>query len=139
METGSPKGFEVIIMPDKEGYFGRILWIDLSAGTIEKIALSDEIYSNYLGGYGLGVKILFDRMKPGQDPLGPENILGFIPGLLTGTFAPFTGRYIVVGKSPLTGSWGDANSGGYFGPAICKCGVDGIFFKGISSYPTYLL
>ncbi|MCP4135702.1 MAG: aldehyde ferredoxin oxidoreductase family protein [bacterium] len=126
-------------MNNKPGYFGKILWIDLTKGSIEEQSLPDEIYEQYLGGYGLGVKLLFDRMKPGQDPLGPQNILGFIPGLLTGTGAPFTGRYMVVGKSPLTGTWGDSNSGGSFGPALKKCGVDGIFFTGISKKRVYLL
>ena len=52
------------------------------------------------------------------NPLGPENILGFLSGLLTGTGSLFTGRWMVVGKSPLTGGWGDANCGGNFSPSI---------------------
>ena len=71
-------------------------------------------------------------------PLSPESIIGFFPGLLTGTAAPFSGRFMVVGKSPLTGTWGDANSGGTFGPAIKKCGYDGILVKGAAKSPKYI-
>jgi aldehyde:ferredoxin oxidoreductase len=77
-------------------------------------------------------------MPVNADPLGPENILGFLSGLLTGTGSLFTGRWMVVGKSPLTGGWGDANCGGNFSPSIKRCGYDGIFFKGISKKPVYL-
>jgi aldehyde:ferredoxin oxidoreductase len=121
------------------GYMGKILWVDLTKGEFKEEKLDEQVYKDYLGGYGLGVKILFDRMKPGIDPLGPENILGMLPGLLTGTGAVFVGRYMVVGKSPLTGGWADANSGGYFSPEIKKCGYDGIFFTGKSPKPVYLL
>ncbi|MHA1732138.1 MAG: aldehyde ferredoxin oxidoreductase family protein [Promethearchaeota archaeon] len=125
--------------PGKTGYFGKVLWVDLTSGTVEKQDIPDEYYERYLGGYGLGVRILWDRVKPGCDPLGPDNILGLVPGLFTGTIAPMTGRFLVVGKSPLTGGWGDANCGGYFGPAIKRCGVDGIFFTGTAASPKYLL
>ncbi|MEW6264750.1 MAG: aldehyde ferredoxin oxidoreductase family protein [Thermodesulfobacteriota bacterium] len=126
-------------MSDRCGYFGEILWVNLSTGKAEKETLPDNLYRDYIGGYGIGVRILFDRMPSHSNPLGPDNIIGFLPGLLTGTVAPFSGRYMVVGKSPLTGTWGDANSGGYFGPAIKYCGVDGIFVTGISEAPVYLL
>jgi aldehyde:ferredoxin oxidoreductase len=78
-------------------------------------------------------------MPPNTDPLGVDSILGFFPGLLTGTVAPLTGRYMVVGKSPLTNTWGDANAGGTFGPAIKRCGYDGILIKGKSVSPKIIL
>jgi aldehyde:ferredoxin oxidoreductase len=121
------------------GYMGRILWVDLSKGTFTEESPSEEIYRKYLGGYGLGAYYIYSRMKTGCDPLGPDNILGFCPGLFTGTPAPFTGRYMVCGKSPLTGGWGDANSGGHFGPLIKQAGYDAIFFTGASDKPVYLL
>ncbi len=93
---------------------------------------------NYLSGLGLGAYILFNRIPAGADPLGPDNILGFLTGLLTGTGTFFSGRWMVAGKSPLTGCWGDANCGGNLSPAIKRCGYDGIFFKGISEKPVYL-
>ncbi len=122
-----------------KGYMGKILWVDLSKGLLEEETIADEIYERFLAGYGLGAKILFDRMEAGVDPLGPDNVLGFVAGLLTGTGALFSGRWQVVGKSPLTGGWGDANCGGDFAPAIKRTGYDGIFFKGKSPKPVYLL
>ena len=121
------------------GYIGKILWVDLTTGTFKVEEPPEDIYRKYLGGYGLGAYYIYSRMKPGCDPLGPDNILGFCPGLFTGTPAPFTGRYMVCGKSPLTGGWGDANSGGHFGPVIKQAGYDAIFFTGASVKPVYLL
>jgi aldehyde:ferredoxin oxidoreductase len=121
------------------GYMGKILWVDLTNGTFTEETPPEDIYKKYLGGYGLGAYYIYSRIKPGCDPLGPDNILGFCPGLFTGTPAPFTGRYMVCGKSPLTGGWGDANSGGHFGPVIKQAGYDAIFFTGTSSKPVYLL
>jgi len=99
----------------------------------------EDVLRKFLGGYGLAAKIMYDRQKPGVDALGPENMLGFLTGPLTGTPALIGSRYVVVGKSPLTGTWGDANSGGYFGPALKFAGYDGVFFTGISEKPVYLL
>jgi len=121
------------------GYFGKVILADLASGDIKEKIIPDEIYENFLGGYGLGVKLIYDWTRKGYDPLSSEAILGFLPGLLTGTNAPFSGRYMVCGKSPLTGGWGDANSGGFFGPAIKKAGYDGIFISGIADTPSYLL
>ncbi|NHI94742.1 MAG: aldehyde ferredoxin oxidoreductase [Candidatus Lokiarchaeota archaeon] len=122
----------------KKGYQGKILWVNLSKNKITEEIPEPNVYRNYLGGYGLGAYYIYNRIKPKCDPLGPDNILGFCPGLLTGTMAPFTGRYMVCGKSPLTGGWGDANSGGKFGPAIKKAGYDAIFVTGTSEKPVYL-
>jgi aldehyde:ferredoxin oxidoreductase len=121
------------------GYTGKILHVDLTTGATETEQLPDSVYEQYLGGYGLGARVLFDRIPAGADPLGPDNVLGFVPGLLTGTGALFAGRWMVVGKSPLTGGWGDANCGGDMGPDLKKSGFDGIFIRGISSHPVYLL
>jgi aldehyde:ferredoxin oxidoreductase len=120
------------------GYVGKLLWVDLTNKTLKDEALDEKMGRLYLGGYGLGARIIYDRMKAGVDPLGPEAILGIMTGPATGT--PFIGgsRYVVVGKSPLTGGWGDANSGGYFGPYLKFAGYDGVFFTGISARPVYL-
>ena len=86
-----------------------------------KIAtLPKKTAETFIGGYGIGAKVLFEMMKPGADALGPDNIIGFTTGPLTGTGALFSGRYTVVCKSPVTGGWNDANSGGYFGSRIEK-------------------
>ncbi len=122
----------------KRGYMGTILNVDLGTGKLSEESIPDEIYERYLSGTGLAVRLLHDRIPAGADPLGPDNILGFLSGLLTGTGSFFTGRWMVAGKSPITGGWGDANCGGNFSPAIKRCGYDGIFFKGISEEPVYL-
>ncbi|MFX1498132.1 MAG: aldehyde ferredoxin oxidoreductase family protein [Promethearchaeota archaeon] len=121
------------------GFYGKILWVDLSNNKFEDRILSETIFRQYLGGYGLGCKIIYENMKSRIDPLNEESIIGFFPGLLTSTAAPLTGRYMVVGKSPLTGTWGDANSGGTFGPEIKKCGYDAILIKGKAQQPVYII
>ncbi|MBN1188300.1 MAG: aldehyde ferredoxin oxidoreductase family protein [Dehalococcoidales bacterium] len=120
------------------GYAGKLLWVDLKKQTCKEEAIDERLGRMYLGGYGLGARILYNRMKAGVDPLGPEAILGILTGPATGT--PFIGgsRYVVVGKSPLTGGWGDANSGGWFGPYMKFAGYDGVFFTDISDKPVYL-
>ena len=120
------------------GYWGQVLFVDLATGRSEPQAVPDSAYRRYLGGYGLGVQLLYSRIPPGADPLGPDNILGFLPGLLTGSGAPFSGRWMVVARSPLTGAWGEANCGGNFGPALRATGYDGILVRGISDRPVYL-
>ena len=117
---------------------GKILNVHLGARTVEPESLPEEMYRRYLGGYGLGARLLFDRIPRGADPLGPDNILGLMPGILTGT--PLFGiRYQAVGKSPKTGGWGDANSGGDFGPVLKHSGWDGVLFSGVAYKPLYLL
>ena len=118
---------------------GKILWVDLASGQTRIERPSDEIYLNYLGGYGLGAYYLYKTQRAGIDPLGPENTLGLLTGLLTGTGGITSNRYVVVAKSPKTDGWGDANSGGTFGPAMKGAGLDGIFFTGRSERPVYLL
>ncbi|MHA1191590.1 MAG: aldehyde ferredoxin oxidoreductase family protein [Promethearchaeota archaeon] len=117
------------------GYMGKVLWIDLSTEKFEEEELSEEIYKQYLGGYGLASKIIYEKMPVKSDPLGPDALFGFFPGLLTGTMAPLSGRFMVAGKSPLTGTWGDSNCGGYFGPEIKKCGYDAILIRGAANSP----
>ncbi len=121
-----------------KGYMGKILNVDLTAGTFEEEEIPDQTYETMLSGAGLAAKLLYERIPKGADPLGPDNILGFVSGLLTGTGSLMTGRWMVTGKSPLTGGWGDANCGGTFSPEIKRCGYDGIFFRGISPKPVYL-
>lgn len=123
-------------MPD--GFWGRILLVDISRTSVEEIPLTASTYRKYLGGYGLGVRLLYDRLPRGTDPLGGENVLGFFPGLLTGAGVPFGGRFMVVGKSPFTGGWGECNCGGHFGPALRSAGFDGLLVTGSSPYPVYV-
>ena len=121
-----------------KGYAGKLLFVNLSTGTLEEEVPDDSLYRDYIGGYGLGARVLYDRMKPGVDALGPDNMLGIVTGPLTGTPTPTGARYVAVAKSPLTGGWGDANSGGIFGPTLKFAGYDAVFFTGISEKPVYL-
>lgn len=114
---------------------GKVLRVDLGGRTIEERPVPEAAYRDYLGGVGLAASILYDEIPAGADPLGPDNILCFASGLLTGTGSVMTGRWMVACKSPLTGGWGDANCGGTFAPAIKQCGWDAILFKGIASEP----
>lgn len=118
---------------------GKLLFVDLSAGEIREETTDENLCRDFVGGYGIGARILYSHQKGGVDPLGPDNTLGLITGPLTGTPAIGGSRYQVVAKSPLTGGWGDANSGGHFGPKLKFAGYDGVFFTGISDKPVYLL
>jgi aldehyde:ferredoxin oxidoreductase len=122
----------------KGGYAGKLLFVDLTKRTFEERVLSEELAKHFVGGYGIGARLLYDMMKPGADPLGPDNILGFVSGPLNGTGALYGGRYTVVCKSPVTGGWNDANSGGFFGPELKRAGFDGVFVSGASDKPVYL-
>lgn len=121
------------------GCHGKLLRVDLSSGKISEEAIPDQLHKEYLGGAGLATKYLWDEVPQGADPLGPENKLIFMAGSLTGVVAPSTGRYSVVAKSPQTGIWGQANSGGRWGVAFKKTGYDGVIFEGTAEKPVYLV
>ena len=120
-----------------KGYNGKVLFVDLTSGSISEEKLQEKLYRDFIGGQGLGVRILYERMEPKADPLGPDNILGFVVGPLTGV-GIHGDRYTLVGKSPLTGGWGDSNSGGSLAKELKSAGYDGVFFSGMSSKPVYL-
>ncbi|KAA0236712.1 aldehyde ferredoxin oxidoreductase, partial [bacterium] len=122
----------------EKGFNGKMLNVNLTTGEITVENPPEDLYRQYLGGYGIGARMLWDRVPAGANPLGPENMLGIFPGLLTGT--PLFGqRWQVVCKSPTTGGWGDANCGGDFGGQLKLSGWDGIMFFGKSPKPVYLL
>lgn len=120
-------------------YAGKILNVDLTRGRLQDEPLDERVCREFIGGNGLGIRVLYGRMKAHDDPLGPENLLGFVTGNLTGTSAPGSGRHMVVTKSPLTGTWAESNSGGAFGPELKNTGYDAVFFSGLSPSPVYLL
>jgi len=120
------------------GYMGQFLRIDLTKKELTIQTFSNETLKKYIGGSGLGTKILYDETDETTDPLGEENLLIFATGPLVGTKAPNFGRYQVVTKSPLTNGFGEANSGGKFGPGLKHSGYDGIVFKGKAEKPIYL-
>ncbi len=120
-------------------YAGKVLFVDLTHGILKEEAPPEDIYRKFIGGNGLGVRILYEKMEARIDPMGPESMVGFVVGSLTGTAAPGSGRHMLVAKSPLTGTWAESNSGGSFGPELKTAGYDAVFFSGISPHPVYLL
>lgn len=120
------------------GYSGRILRVDLSQGEVSIDKPPVDYYQRYLGGRGF---IAFTLLKevPGQvDPLGPKNKLIFALGPLTGMPLPGSGRNSVGAKSPLTGAFGEAEAGGYWGAELKRAGFDAIIVEGVSNSPVYL-
>ena len=118
---------------------GKILRVNLADGVVAEEGLREDWARSFVGGAGLATRYLYAEVPPGADPLGPDNHLIFMTGPLTGTASPSASRYSVVAKSPLTGIWGHANSGGTFGPALKRSGFDGIIFEGISPQPVTLM
>ena len=117
-------------------YTGKVLWVDLAQLTFTEEIIPDNTYRKYLAGIGLGAYLLYREIPPKADPLGPDNILGFMSGLLNGTGSLFTGRWMAVGKSPLTGTWGDSNCGGTLAFAINS--VMMAFSLGVSAKNQYI-
>ncbi|MFQ6081453.1 MAG: aldehyde ferredoxin oxidoreductase family protein [Candidatus Bathyarchaeia archaeon] len=120
------------------GWIGEILRVNLSDGKIVTQKLDENVAKNFLGGRGLGVKVLYDELKPKTDPLSPENKIIFATGPVTGTRAPTSGRYCVVSKSPLTGTIFDSHSGGYWGPELKFAGYDAVIIEGRAEAPVYI-
>lgn len=121
------------------GYQGRFLKVDLSTQKTEEMPLAEEDCRNFIGGAGLSAKLMYDHIKKGMDPLGPENPLVFAVGPFTGSTIPMVSRYSVCAISPLTGYWGEATSGGRFPVRLKGSGYDGIFITGKADKPVYLL
>ena len=124
------------------GYWGKILWVDLKRRTVtaeDPTVAFPGIYENFLGGYGLGARIIYSRQRPRVHPLGRSNILGLAAGPLTGTQANVGSRCTFFAKSPLTGAWGDTNVGGRLGPALKFAEFDAVFITGKSRQPVFLL
>ena len=119
-------------------YAGKLLFVDLTSGTMEVRPLPEELARQFLGGPGLGARILYDEMPAHVGAFDPESVMGFVCGALNNSGGFMTCRYTVVSKSPVTGGWNDANSGGTFGPALRRAGFDGLFFRGVSPKPVYL-
>jgi len=117
---------------------GEILRVNLRSGRTRREKLDGNLARDFIGGRGLGVKILYGELKPKIDPLSPENKLIFITGPVTGTRAPTSGRYCVVSKSPLTGTIFDSQSGGFWGPELKFAGFDGVIVEGRAEKPVYI-
>jgi aldehyde:ferredoxin oxidoreductase len=125
-------------MSIESGYLGTVLRVDLTSGVVEKEPLDEVLARNYIGGRGFSSRLQYDLIPKDVDPLGPENVLIIAPGALTGTPAPSSARFVVAGRSPLTGILGDANSGGFFGAVLRRAGYSLILVRGRSPHPVYL-
>ncbi len=121
-----------------KGYWGRLLRVDLNRGEVFEEPLIDSMALDFVGGSGLGAKILYDETGPGAEPLDPASPLIFATGPLTGTRIYNSNRFGVIAKSPLTGIFGEANAGGYWGETFKRCGYDGLTIEGASERPVYL-
>ena len=120
------------------GVGGKVIWVDLTKGEIEKKSVEKKIVEKYLLGAGYLSKVLFDSIPTGIDPLSPENVLGFATGLLTASMFPQSSRHVVAALSPLTDVWGESHAAGFWGPELKLAGYDAIFFTGASPDPVYL-
>ncbi len=115
-----------------------ILHVNLSDKSIRRESLPPDLFTQYLGGRGLGVKLLYDNLAPGTDALSPDNLLVFAVGPSTATKIPTGGRFVVVTKSPTTGTIFDSHAGGYFGAQLRRAGFAAVVFHGKSDSPVYL-
>ena len=120
------------------GWMGKILRVNLTNGEITKESLEEEVAHKYVGGRGLNLKFLYDEIKPGIDPLGPDNKVIFGVGPACGTLMPGNQKWTVTAKSPLSGFIGDAACGGSFGVGLKYAGYDLLIVEGKSERPLYL-
>ncbi len=120
------------------GYTGKMLRIDLTNRKIETETHPDDFYRTYLGGRGMVGYYMLKELPRGVEPSSPENVLVFANGPLTGAAVSGQGRNGVGAKSPLTGGFGNAEGGGYWGAELKRAGYDGIIVTGRSERPVYL-
>ncbi|HBY56397.1 MAG TPA: aldehyde ferredoxin oxidoreductase [Candidatus Atribacteria bacterium] len=121
-----------------KGFFGRYLDINLNDEVVRDFKIPYDWYNKYLGGRGIGLRILLQELKGNENPLSPENIIVFATGPLQGAGLAGTGRHAVITKSPKTGSLSDSYAGGYWGYELGKSGYDGIIVRGKAVKPVYL-
>ncbi len=121
-----------------KGYSGKILRVNLTTGKISTDEPDDLFYRRYLGGWGFVGYYLLKELKPGIDPLGPDNKLIFAPGIFTGARLTGSGRSAVGAKSPLTGGFGEGDVGGYFGAELAQAGWDTLIVEGQADKPVYI-
>jgi aldehyde:ferredoxin oxidoreductase len=120
------------------GYFGKILHVDLTHGSITTEAPPDSFYRKYMGGSAMGVYYILKEMPRGADALSPENVLTIMTSVTTGAAVSGQSRVNVNAKSPISGGIGDSQGGGFFPAEMKFSGIDGIVFKGKSPKPVYL-
>ncbi len=121
-----------------KGWTGFFLKIDLTHKKATTEAYDEQIALNFMGGRGFAAKILWDNLKQGTDPFSPENLLVLATGPLTGIGLPNSGKFVIASKSPLTGGYGDGNSGSWAAVNIRKAGYDAIIIGGKASTPVII-
>jgi aldehyde:ferredoxin oxidoreductase len=120
------------------GIHGKILEVDLGQGTTRDLPIPENTFRRYLGGRGLGARLLYDMLPAGTDPLSPDNLLIFLTGPLTGSMATGSSKFVVVTKSPATHGWCDSYSSGRISVQLKKVGYDGMVVRGRANHPCYL-
>lgn len=120
------------------GYHDRILRVDLSRGKLSEESLGVTLWRRYLGGRALAAHFLAQELAPDPDPLGPENVLVFAPGVVTGAMVSGQGRNGIAARSPLTGGLASSEVGGYWGSELRRAGYDAIVVTGRAPAPVYL-
>ena len=121
------------------GHRGKVLFVDLSEQKHWVEQIDEAVYRSYLGGYGLGAWLMWKHFPAGTDALAPEACFAISSGMLTGLKTPFSGRIQIVGKSPLTGTWADSNSGGSVCSHLRAAGYDAVMVRGKAAVPTLLV
>ena len=127
-----------VILTSYLGYAGNLLYVNLENGKIRRRPVTDELARAYLGGLGFGVKILYDELRPGIDPLGPENKLVFASGPLGGTRIPFSGYYMACGKSCETGLFLGQPLASRWAMSIKQAGYDALVVEGKAEKPAFI-
>ncbi len=121
-----------------DGYWGKVLRVDLSKGKISEEEVAESVFKQFLGGSGFGTKVIYEELEPDTDPFDPENRVVFAIGPWQAVDFWGSGKYSVVSKSPLTGTLGDSSGGGSWAPLFKRCGYDALIIQGKSPQPVYL-
>jgi len=135
----SPAAPETALARPRLGHHGKVLFVDLTEQKHWVETVDESVYRAYLGGYGLGSWLMWKHFPAGADPLAPEACFALCSGLLTGLRTPFSGRIQIVGKSPLTGTWADSNSGGSVCSHLRQAGYDALVVRGRAAAPTMIV
>ncbi len=121
------------------GYIGKILRIDLTHSEIKEVPLSEKVARGFLGGRGLGSYLFYKELRPNIDAFSPDSIIAFMTGPLQGTATPYSPKFVVINKSPLSGSFSrSVSGGGAFGPELKYAGYDGLIVEGRAKTPVYI-
>ena len=125
-------------MKVKGGYFKKLLFVDLDKNDIQVVPLSDDFCLKYIGGRGIGIKLIWDNQKNYRSPLDPQNLVVVAPGPLTGLYLPSSSKTSFISISPATGIYGDSSIGGSFGVELRQAGYDALAIKGRAENLSYL-